>query len=67
MLYKEVEVMNNLHEKLDQTLKDNEELKTQVDELKTKNAQLEQQITAVMLGMVDIYSKIDSMSTDTQS
>lgn len=56
-----------LHEKLDQTLKDNEELKTQVDELKTKNAQLEQQITAVMLGMVDIYSKIDSMSTDTQS
>lgn len=56
-----------LHEKLDQTLKDNEELKTQVDDLKTKNAQLEQQITAVMLGMVDIYSKIDSMSTDTKS
>ena len=59
--------MNALHEKLDQTLKDNEELKTQVDELKTKNAQLEQQITAVMLGMVDIYSKIDSMSTDMKS
>ena len=58
--------MNALHEKLDQTLKDNKELKTQVDELKTKNAQLEKQITAVMLGMVDIYSKIDSMSTDTQ-